>query len=201
MRMRGMAKRTARREWRGLELVDVARGERADDASASVEVHAAESFETFYLREFPGLVALARALAGDVHAQDIAQEALLVAYGKWQEVASYPSPAAWVRGVCAKKAMSSIRRSMAESRALNRLRLTRSPAVAALPAEDQTFWREVRDLPERQAQVVALFYVVDMSVADVAMTLKCAEGTVKTHLSRARATLAQRLGVDEGVQS
>lgn len=193
-----MARGMARREWRGLELVDVDADARED---SSAEEQTIESFESFYLREFPRLVALARALAGDAAAQDIAQESLLVAYGKWEDVAGYPAPAAWVRGVCANKAVSAIRRRAAEVRALDRLRLTRAPATSTLSAENQTFWREVRRLPERQAQAVALFYVLDMSVADVAMTLECSEGTVKTHLSRARSALSQRLGVDEGVES
>ena len=50
---------------------------------------------------------------------------------------------------------------------------------------------------ERQAQATALFYALDLSVIEVAATLGCAEGTVKVHLSRARAELAARLGTTE----
>ena len=52
----------------------------------------------------------------------------------------------------------------------------------------------------RQAQVVALFYGYDMSVADLAATLEMSTGTAKTHLHRGRQTLAARLGLegDEG---
>lgn len=61
-------------------------------------------------------------------------------------------------------------------------------------AEDsETFWAEVRRLPRRQAQSVALYYIYDLGVADVATTLG-AEGSVKVHLTRGRATLARRLG-------
>ena len=50
---------------------------------------------------------------------------------------------------------------------------------------------------------MALHYLEDMSIADVAATLGCAEGTVKQHLSRARATLAGRLADwrDEGEET
>ena len=62
-------------------------------------------------------------------------------------------------------------------------------------AEDsETFWAEVRRLPRRQAQSVALYYVYDLGVADVAKTLGVSEGSVKVHLTRGRATLARRLG-------
>jgi RNA polymerase sigma factor (sigma-70 family) len=197
-----MAKGMARREWRGLELVDVQRpDERAeeDDLAAPERPVPIEAFESFYVRELSGLVALARALAGDAHAQDIAQEAMVVAYGKWDEISHYASPAGWVRGVCSHKAVSSVRRSVAESRALNRLRLRRT-STSSDQTGDETFWHEVRRLPQRQAQAVALFYALDLSVGDIAVTLDCSEGTVKAHLSRARSALAQRLGINEEVQ-
>jgi RNA polymerase sigma-70 factor (ECF subfamily) len=48
-------------------------------------------------------------------------------------------------------------------------------------------------LPEIQQQVITLFYLEDHSVADVAGMLDLPEGTVKSHLHRARRTLAQWL--------
>lgn len=45
-------------------------------------------------------------------------------------------------------------------------------------------------LPEAQRQVVTLFYMQDRSVADVAAMLDLPEGTVKSHLHRARRALA-----------
>jgi RNA polymerase sigma-70 factor (ECF subfamily) len=194
-----MAKRMPQQEWRGLELVDVELADEDDESASNARQHTPESFESFYLREFPRLVVLARALAGDAHAQDIAQEAMLAAYGKWSEIDEYASPVGWVRGVCSNKAVSAVRRGSAERRALTRLRM-RSVATAVETESDDTFWRELRRLPERQAQAAALFYALDMSVADIAVTLGCSEGTVKAHLSRARSTLAERLGAQEGVQ-
>jgi RNA polymerase sigma-70 factor, ECF subfamily len=55
-------------------------------------------------------------------------------------------------------------------------------------------WRAVRALPRRQAQVIALRYVADASVAEIAETLGLAEGTVKAQLHRGRQALAARLG-------
>jgi RNA polymerase sigma-70 factor, ECF subfamily len=45
-------------------------------------------------------------------------------------------------------------------------------------------------LPEVQQQVITLFYLQDRSVADVAHMLDLPEGTVKSHLHRARRALA-----------
>jgi RNA polymerase sigma-70 factor (ECF subfamily) len=55
-------------------------------------------------------------------------------------------------------------------------------------------WRAVRALPPRQAQAVALYYVDDRSVAEIAEILRCAEGTVKAHLHKARQKLAEAIG-------
>ena len=70
----------------------------------------------------------------------------------------------------------------------------RPQRTVELAPEPDAFWAEVRGLPRRQAQAVALAYVYEMGVADIAATLGVAEGTVKTHLFRGRAALAVRLG-------
>jgi RNA polymerase sigma-70 factor (ECF subfamily) len=58
-------------------------------------------------------------------------------------------------------------------------------------------WRHVRTLPRRQAEVVALYYGCDLSVDEIAATIDCAAGTVRAHLARARASLADRLRTPE----
>ena len=186
----------------GREVLDLVDGpdcrEPAGGTSPSL-VEAAErfeSFERFYTRELPLLVVLARVLAGDLAAEDVAQESMLVAYRRWSQIATYPSPIAYVRGICAHQAVSAIRRTLAERRALRRYAAGRSAEQVASQTDDY-FWTAVRQLPRRQAQAAALFYALDLSVADIALTLGCAEGTVKTHLSRARHELAQRLDLSE----
>ena len=52
-------------------------------------------------------------------------------------------------------------------------------------------------LSKRQAQVLALTYLEGLSTREVGDVLGCSAATVKTHLQRGRATLAQRLGVEE----
>jgi RNA polymerase sigma factor (sigma-70 family) len=158
-----------------------------------------EPFESFYDREYPRIAALARVLAGPVAAEDHAQEAMLVAYRRWREVGQMADPAMWVRRVCANIATSQLRRRAAEARAMLRLR-GRRDLTPVLEPDDEGFWAAVRGLPRRQAQVVALHYIYDLSVADVAATLEMSEGTAKTHLSRARTSLALVLS-ERGDQS
>jgi RNA polymerase sigma-70 factor (ECF subfamily) len=98
--------------------------------------------------------------------------------------------------VCANLAVSQVRRRAIEARVL--VRLAWQPAAATEQAVDDEFWREVRRLPRRQAQAVALRYAFDLGVAEIGETLECSEGTVKQHLSRARRRLAERLGLGIG---
>ena len=165
-----------------------------------VRVPDADAFDGFYAREYSSLVALARVLMGPGGpAEDVAQEAMLAAYRRWNEVAAMEFPAAWVRRVCANIATSLVRRKMVEARALTMLR-RRTTTFAAVNDSASAFWGEVRRLPRRQAQCLALFYLYGCSVKETAVTLGCSEGTVKTHLARGRTAIATRLDIslDEG---
>ena len=156
----------------------------------------AQRFEDVYLREFAGVFALAYALSGSRWtAEDIAQDAFVVAHRHWSRIGGYDDPGAWVRRVAANLAVSGVRRRLAEVRALVRLAARQQQPYAALPAEDGDFWRAVRRLPRGQAQVVALVALGDLSTAEVASTLGCSQRTVQVHLQKARATLAVRLGL------
>ncbi len=158
-----------------------------------VRIARAEPFDGFYAREFRSLVAFAYALTGSrAHAEEIAQEAMLAAYRRWDEVGRLDVPHAWVRRTCANLATSHVRRRIVEARGLLTLR-SRRAEVAELDAEDTWFWTEVRRLPRRQAQCIALTYVYGCSVAEVATVLGCSDGTVKSHLARGREKLAARL--------
>lgn len=149
------------------------------------------AFTTFYRRELPQLVALATAIAGHQRAEDVAQEALLRAHREWSRISRYDKPGAWVRRVAINLANSNLRRLDAERRALSRAGAR--PNVDAPPPEIDGFWALVRELPSRQAAAVALHYLEDLSVIEVAAILECAEGTAKAHLYKARQTLAARL--------
>jgi RNA polymerase sigma-70 factor (ECF subfamily) len=151
-------------------------------------------FDGFYRAELPRLVALARALCGAAVAEDVAQEAMLAACRRWKQVADLESPAGWVRRTCARLAVSQYRRRLRELRAVTRLA---NRPTRALDPPDEEFWAAVRKLPARQAQAAALRYVYELDVADIAATLEISEGSVKQHLSRARARLVRELNLIE----
>jgi RNA polymerase sigma-70 factor (sigma-E family) len=165
----------------------------ADRESASPS-YASERFDEFFLREYPRVLAVATALSGNRWAaEDLTQEAFLAAHSDWDRLSRYEQPSAWVRRVVANKAVSTFRRRQAEARALTRWWLLERTEVPDLSRFDPDFWRAVRSLPKRQAQVIVLYYLEDLAVEDVANILDVSTGTVKRHLYRGRETLARSM--------
>ena len=156
------------------------------------------SFEDFYLKDFQAVVGLAYALSGSRWlAEDLAQEAFLAAYRNWPRVSAYDQPGAWVRRVAANLSVSAFRRRVVEAKGLVRLGLGERHRLPELQPVDGEFWEAVRSLPRRQSQVVALHYLEDLPVAEVAAVLDMAPGTVKKHLFDGRRELARRLRTKE----
>jgi len=151
-----------------------------------------ETFEGFYRRERRAIVGLAFVLSGSgAVAEELAQDAFLAALRDWERVGRLEEPSAWIRRVVANRSVSRFRRLALEAR-----HARRGPAPqwwASADVGDLDLWREVRRLPKRQAQVIALHYLHDLPRQEVAAILGCSEETVKTHLERARRTLATRL--------
>ena len=157
------------------------------------------SFEELYLKDYHAVVGLAFALSGSRWlAEDLAQEAFLAAHRNWPRVSAYDQPGAWVRRVVANLSVSAFRRSLVEAKALVRIALgDRDRPSSDLPSEDAEFWDAVRSLPRRQSQAVALHYLEDLPVSEVAAILDMAPGTVKKHLFDGRRALARRLRIEE----
>lgn len=157
-----------------------------------------ERFEDFYLREYLAVVGLAYALSGSRWAaEDLAQEAFIAAHGDWDRISRYDRPGAWVRRVVANLSVSAFRRRVVEAKAFARIAIRQAVAVPNLDAGDPEFWAAIRALPRRQAQVVALYYLEDRSIAEIADILDVTDGTVKRHLHDGRRRLSRELGSEE----
>ena len=155
------------------------------------------SFSAFYEAEYRAMVRLAVALVGrrDV-AEELVQDAFVTLHGRWSQVSKYESPEGWLRRVVINRSMSALRRRAVEVRLLGRLSRFRE-RPAELPDSDGAIWQAVAALPKRQAQVIALMFVDDLSVHEIAAVLECEENTVRTHLRRARQSLATQLGLKD----
>lgn len=144
-----------------------------------------EIYEASYRR----LVAQAYAVSGDrVEAEDAVQEAFARAVAAGDRFGRLDNPEAWLRTV----ALNVVRRRRRRARLFSAV----SPKVAApsdVPgvSEDHVAVVEaLRALPFQQRETVALFYLGDLSVLEIAATLKVPEGTVKSRLTRGRTALA-----------
>jgi RNA polymerase sigma-70 factor (ECF subfamily) len=72
-------------------------------------------------------------------------------------------------------------------------------AHAPEPApEDAALRRGIEALPAKQRQAVTLYYLDERPVSEVAEMMGLPVNTVKTHLHRARASLAAALGAAAG---
>jgi RNA polymerase sigma-70 factor (ECF subfamily) len=149
-------------------------------------------FEAFFRAEYSKLVAIGRGLTGNHDlAADLAQETLVRCHRDWARVSSLDVPGAWARRVLVNLSIDAHRAAARDRRAPAWLRHV-DPVTPADPAVDG-WWSAVRALPERQRAVVVLHYLEDRSVDDIAQVLGIASGTVKSSLSKARATLARTI--------
>jgi RNA polymerase sigma-70 factor (ECF subfamily) len=154
------------------------------------------SFEVFFRANYGTLVRLLSAAADD--AEDAVQDAFLQAHIHWLKVARYEDPRAWVRLVAVRKLLNRQRGRSRGSRAVERLRASAAsgdwsvelPSTSALVAE-------VRRLPPRQRMAVALFYLCDLPLSDVATTMGISLGAVKATLAVSRKTLRLYLENDD----
>ena len=157
-----------------------------------------EEFNWLFAREYRSVVrSVNLVLRNEGQAEEITQDAFVRLLEHWGKVSRYDRPGAWVRRVALRMATRAAAR---ERRVRNLLSREREVAVVA-PERDLDVWDAVRALPPRQRAVVALFYLEDMPITEVADILACSESTVSVHLHRARKALAAVVGteVDSGV--
>ncbi len=148
-------------------------------------------FEALYAAHFTSLTTQLYAYFGDrQEAQDVVQEAFCRAWVRWRRVSAYDDPVAWVRRVAWNLATSSMRRARVAAAFGRR----HPPVHAPPPGPDRVvLLAAMKTLPARQRQATVLHYLADLSVDEIAVLMRVPDGTVKSWLHRARATLAQEL--------
>lgn len=161
-----------------------------DDA---IVVRALQPFEAFYRANYRLVLACVYALAGPAVAEDLTQEAFLVASKRWDEVGVLENPGAWVRRVAINHAASAYRRRRVEARALRRLAGGHHEAIPTMSEQSDEVWRAVRSLPRRQREAIVLCLVAGYSRMEAAELMRVGLETIKTHLERGRQALAELL--------
>ncbi|MER7334874.1 MULTISPECIES: SigE family RNA polymerase sigma factor [unclassified Micromonospora] len=149
-------------------------------------------FDDFVRTRSVALLRVAYLLTGDRHAaEDLLQEVLEQVYVRWPRVRI--SPEAYARRALVNRSINRWRRRARRPEQA----LGDNDGVARDHADDialrQAVVAALRTLPPRQRAAVVLRYLEDLSVADVAATLRCSEGAVKSHASRGLARLREAL--------
>jgi len=116
--------------------------------------------------------------------EDVAQETLARALVRWKKVSAYAEP--WVVRVAGNLAIDRVRKRQ-------RTRAFQVEHVPGVDAQRVDLQRALIALSPKQREVVILRYLVDLPEAEVAETLGCSVGTVKTHASRGLAALRKSL--------
>lgn len=150
------------------------------------------AFDDFFRSSKRSLLALAYVMTGDLpSAQDLVQETLLRTWVRWSRISRYDDPLAWARHVLynlavSKKRSDSVRRSVIEE-----------PQSSIPPPNESHLMlaAALRSLPKNQMRALVLHDGAGLSVKEVAADMKVAEGTVKSWLSRGRASAASAMSV------
>jgi RNA polymerase sigma-70 factor (sigma-E family) len=150
------------------------------------------TFEEFAAVRLGALLRFAGVLTGDrALAEDVVQEALIRAHGRWASIADLDRPEAYVRKMVVNEYLSWRRRSWrlvpAGSGTDVDTALVADPAVDH--AERAAILAELARLPRRQRAVLVLRYYESLSDPEIAEALGCTPGTVRGYASRALATL------------
>jgi RNA polymerase sigma-70 factor (sigma-E family) len=156
-------------------------------------------FERFVAGAVDELLRTGYLVAWDLaEAEDLVQESLLKVARRWPRVRAMDHPVAYARRILVNLALDG-----AERRSRHRRELDGQPVQErADEASSRDLGRidtqselhaALATLPPRQRAVLVLRYFVDLPEAEVAATLGCSIGTVKSTASRGLARLEQEL--------
>lgn len=162
------------------------------------QVRSVLDFDSFYTdhRDEIGR-ALAFTLGDQMLGAEAVDEAMARAYQRWDKVKHYDRPAGWVYRTGLNWGRSSVR-SMLRRRRREQLVASDAPQVAdALSGARPELMAALGQLSIGHRAVVVLRYYCDWSVADTAVALEIAEGTVQSRSARALDELRRVLGEDD----
>jgi RNA polymerase sigma-70 factor (sigma-E family) len=172
---------------------------RASDAltvEAAAPADAGSPLEAVFRARYGRLVGVARLLVdGHAEAEEIVQEAFARTFARGPDLRTPDEAAAYVQRVVVNLARDTVRRRVVARRLPEPVARNAPGADGGVLVDDdqRRVTAAVRALPRRQRECVVLRYLLECSTAETAATLAIAEGSVKSHLSRALAALGDTL--------
>ncbi len=159
----------------------------------------AQDFDTFFTTHYGPMVRTLTLIGGDREAAaDCVQDAFVRAHARWRRVSRYDVPAAWVRKVAINRLRDMMRTEARRRRREDRV-TGAAPDHTTEPARpDDDLMAAVATLPERQRTAIALHYLEDLSVEEIARVMAISSGAVKYHLHQGRQRLEPLLAANFG---
>lgn len=167
------------------------------------------SYDEYFRECYPQLVALGAAMCGDRElARELAQETMIRAHHRWDEIQHYEHPRAW-----SKRVMTNLLIDQHRSRTAERSAIGRLPTTAVADLDGSALQGDTGDDPPRsgtgaverwatllepltvnQRAIATLYYAEDHSIASIADELGMTTGAVKAALFKIRRRLRRSLG-------
>jgi RNA polymerase sigma-70 factor (sigma-E family) len=143
-------------------------------------------FSTYMHARWGQLVRLGFGLTGDRQlGEDLAQTALARAYVSWARVRRSGNPDAYVNRIMVNANRSRFRKRRVTEQLTDRVPDRGTATEAGWHRDRRALIDALQELPAGQRAVVVLRYWMDMTEPEVAATLGCSVGNVKSQASRA----------------
>jgi RNA polymerase sigma-70 factor (sigma-E family) len=159
----------------------------------------ADPLADLHREHYASLVRLGSLVLGDVGlAEQVVQDAFVKLHLRWGGLRQLDRAPAYLRSCVLNGARSQLRRQKVRDRHDARRTVAAAagtPEASAVAAvEHDRVVAALRRLPERQREALALRYFLDLPEAEIAAAMGVSAGSVKTHVHRGLAALAQFLG-------
>ncbi|GGP37621.1 SigE family RNA polymerase sigma factor [Saccharothrix coeruleofusca] len=150
-----------------------------------------DEFSEFFTNRFDRARRTAYALCGDwVEAEEMAQQAFVRMYANWRKVRREGADG-YLHVVVTRVFLDSRRRGRRREHTVADPPERAVPADTSAAEDRQPLLAALRLVPPRQRAVLVLRFLHDMSVEQVADTLQCSTGTVKSQTARGLETLRE----------
>jgi RNA polymerase sigma-70 factor (sigma-E family) len=151
------------------------------------------TFEEYLQQRLQVLLRFATVVTCDPHlAEDVVQEVLARAHGRWERIRRAEHPEAYLKRMVVNEFLSwrrRTRRTIAVTSEVLDAAAPAEPDHARAHGERDELIRRIAALPPQQRAVVALRFFDGRTDAEIADILGCREVTVRSHASRALAAL------------
>ena len=156
-----------------------------------------EALEQLYAAHWRQLVRLSVLLVRDQGlAEEIVQDAFVAVHGRWSRLRDPDHALAYLRQAGVNRSRSALRHRAVVNRHAASVRAVDTPDPTPDTDRREAVLDALRALPDRQREVLALRYYLELSEAEIADTLGISRGAVKSHASRGAAALRALLQED-----